>query len=45
MFWGQPVGIVVKFAHSTSMAQGLAGSDPWRGPGTACQVTLWRCPI
>ena len=40
---GQPSGRVVKFTHSTLVAQGCSGSDPGRGPSTAHQATLrWR---
>ena len=40
---GPAGGRVVKFAHSAAPGQGLAGSDPGRGNGTACQATLrWR---
>ena len=38
--WGRPRGQVVKFARSTSAAQGFAGSDPERGHGTAHQAML-----
>ena len=40
---GRPPGRVVRFARSTSAAQGFAGSDPGRGHGTARQAMLrWR---
>ena len=32
---GRPHGLGVKFLHSTSAAQGFAGSDPGHGPSTA----------
>ena len=41
---GWPCGQVVKFAHSTSAAQGFTGSDPGHGHGTAHQATLRRHP-
>ena len=41
---GQPHGQVVKFARSTSVAQGFAGSDPGRRHGTTHQATLRRRP-
>ena len=45
MGWGdQPRGRVVKFTHSTSAAQGFAGSDPGRGRGTARRAVLGRRP-
>uniref|UniRef100_F6PV72 C2H2-type domain-containing protein n=1 Tax=Equus caballus TaxID=9796 RepID=F6PV72_HORSE len=37
-------GRVVKFAHSSSVAQGFAGSDPGRRRGTAHQAMLRRRP-
>ena len=42
-FLGQPCGRGVRFARSTSVAQGFEGSDPGRGHGTAHQAMLrWR---
>ena len=43
-FGGQPRGPVVKFACSTSQAQGFAGSNPGRGRGTAHQAMLRQQP-
>ena len=41
--WGQPCGRGVKFARSTLVAQGFAGSDPACRHGTAHQATSrWR---
>ena len=37
---GPARGRVVKFMHSTSMAQGFTGSDPGRGHGTTRQAML-----
>ena len=37
---GLPHGRVVKFTHSTSVAQGFASLDPGHGPGTAHQAML-----
>ena len=42
-FRGRARGQVVKFMHSTSAAQGFAGSDPGRRHGPAHQAMLrWR---
>ena len=42
--WGWPCGRVVKFACSTAVAQGFAGSDPGHGHGTAHQAVLRQHP-
>ena len=42
---GWPSGRVVKFAHSSSVARGFAGSDPGHRPSTARQATLRGRPI
>ena len=42
--WGRPRGQVVKFAHSVSVAQGFAGSDPGCRHDTAHQAMLRRHP-
>ena len=40
---GQPHGLVVGFARSSSAAQSFTGSDPGCGPGTTHQAMLkWR---
>ena len=41
---GPPYGGVVKFLRSASAAQGLPGSDPGDGHGTAHQATLRQRP-
>ena len=43
-FRGRPHGQVIKFACSTSAAQGFAGSDPGHGHGTARQAVLRQHP-
>ena len=37
-------GQVIKFAHSTLVALGFAGSDPGRRHGTTRQAMLRWCP-
>ena len=39
---GQPSGVVVKFAHSTLVAQGLRIRNPGMDLGTAYQAMLWQ---
>ena len=41
---GWPGGIVIKFAHSTSAAQGSRVWIPGADPHIACQAMLWKCP-
>ena len=38
---GLPGGAAVKFAHSASVALGLASSDPGCGHGTTWHAMLW----
>ena len=42
--WGQLRSPVVKFAPSTTVAQGFTDSDPGHGRGTAHQAMVRRCP-
>ena len=42
---GQPSGVVVKFAHSASAAQGSLVQMPGADLHTAHQDMLWQCPI
>ena len=41
---GQPCGRVVKFEHSTEVAQGFTCSDPGGRRGTTRQATLRQRP-
>ena len=41
---GRPGGVVVKFAHSASMARGSQVQIPGVGPHTTHQAMLWSCP-
>ena len=42
--WGQPGGIVLRFTHSTSAAQGSQVQIPGADLHTAHQAMLWRHP-
>ena len=41
---GQPRGIVVKFAHSPSVARGSQVQIPGADLHTICQAILWQHP-